>query len=131
MKIYYKVVRLNLCSALSGYLPPIFTVKYKIGEWVYPNIPKTKLMVFRNLNQAINFAGIGNHIYSCAIKNPSNKALFLPYIHIYHHKQNLMIKDWNRLRKKQLQHKKFFCSHGIPKGTVFVSAVKLLEKIRQ
>jgi len=127
MKVYYKVVKNNLCSAVSWKLPSRFIVQYKIGEWVYPNIPKTRLMVFKNLNRAQIFSNSSSIIFTCLVKNPSSKSIFVPLIQC--DSVNEFLQKWNELRKKQLQHKKHVNTQRIPKGTMFVSAVKLLKQV--
>jgi len=127
MKIYYKVVNNSLRSAISWKLPSTFVVQYEIGKWIYPNIPKTKLMVFEKLEQARKFSAFNSIIFTCLVKNPSHKSIFVPRIQRYF--INEFLQEWKKLRKKQLQHKKFFNQKWIPEGTIFVSAVKLLERV--
>jgi len=147
VKIYYKVVSYDLCSILYRYLPREFIVQYKIGEWIYPKVKNTKLMVFDNLASASRFAP-NYPIYTCVVKNPTNKAIFIDTKNIFSELNRMwfptaerciplaearfLIKFksmWKKLRKKQQQHKKFFSPKGIPTDTVFVSAIKLLKKV--
>jgi len=128
MKIYYKVVNPDMSSVLSKHLPLNFVVRYKVNKWIYPNIPRTKLIVFNNFEKAMEFASPYDYIYSCVVKNPSYKGLFVSYIHLYSDKEDFLYR-WRQLRKKQLQHKKFFNPNEPPEETIFVSAVKLLERV--
>ena len=79
-KTYYKVVNSRLESVVSSHWSDWanyinwhgYIVQYKQDEWVYPNIPKTDLMVFENYKDARIFAD-GYHnsaIYRCKVKNP-------------------------------------------------------------
>jgi len=128
MKTYYKVVSFDLKSYLYKHLPKEFVVKYEIGEWVYPKVEGTKLMVFNNLKDARKFCYFGSHVYNCMIENPSCSSVFVPYIGSIH-SASVFLRKWNLIRKKQKQHKKFFEKKAVPKGTVFVSAVKLLKRV--
>ncbi len=81
-KQYYKVVYVNkfnktIYSALVNDFD--FQVNYKIGEWTYPKITGTKLFVFDNKKEAIDFvrgmpwrATSGQRcIYRVEVKNPT------------------------------------------------------------
>jgi hypothetical protein len=85
-KIYYKVVSENMRSSCSCFaefssLPSDvvnnFTVKYKIGEFVYPNVKHSKLYVFESLKDAKYFVSDifwatdkNTYIYECEVINP-------------------------------------------------------------
>lgn len=141
-KIYYKVVTHDLQSAIiNPYLErhishykynatKDFCVQYKINEWVKPEKPGTKLMVFSNLDDAKEFAlfqGIHLLIYKCSVRNPTKHGFItdldkLGYIYptlIKRIKQKKKITDLYQECEK----------NSIPEGTVFCSAVKLLEEV--
>lgn len=124
-KIYYKVVQRNLQScSLSAYFPSSFRVTYKIGQFVRPNVSKTKLFIFENLEDAEKFrnnecCGSIWDIYSCEVKNPS-KPKYIAWI-------SNIAEFW----KIKFNHKKISDEVGKEPitGTVFCDAVKLLEKV--
>jgi len=128
MKIYYKVVSYRLKSRIYYLLPKEFVVQYKVGKWVYPKIKGTKLMVFNSLRNAYNFCFDINYIYTCLVKNPSYSGVFVPHVGNLHFPSQFLEK-WFSLQKKQKQHKKFFKRKAVPKGTVFVDGIKLLEPV--
>lgn len=63
---YYKVLLQDLRS-FSGNVQPTMAVQYKVGEYVYPRVNGTYLMVFDNLESAKSLkAGLPDfHIYEC------------------------------------------------------------------
>lgn len=134
-KVYYKVVNKKLESVVAskwrGWKIGIdwsdFVVKYKIGEWVSPKIDKTDLMVFKKLNQAVNFsiAYEDSIIYKCNIRNPKKIGIFI---------ENLLaipelVKKFVQFKNKKVKYTNQIQTRFIPKGTVFCSAVKLIERI--
>lgn len=146
-KIYYKVVRWNLTSAVMNtdndyidpYLTNDFCINYKINEWVKPKIPGTKLMVFSNLDSAKQFANpyrsfrslsdIIYCIYTCHIKNPSKIGFFT---YIYDSPSGIRTKyyEYYKLIKNKKRRSSFKNNANIPNDTVFCSAVKLLDRIQ-
>ena len=70
--MYYKVVNKNLTSAYVGSRDNLkaLCITYKVGEWTYPEIKGTDLMVFSDLNSAVSFlknSGWGEVIFECEI----------------------------------------------------------------
>lgn len=130
MKYYYKVVCKNMKSAIVSQSIHSeirdLSVEYKVGEWVRPNVDGSQLMVFKFLNDAKIFAR--NHslydIYKCEISGITKKSVFIRYTSLYYNMHR--IRD---LWKKKKNRKKI--NHYMdlpPSGTIFCSAVKLLEK---
>lgn len=136
-KIYYKVVNNELKSAVIsknqdrinmycsvGSLD--FCVQYKINEWVKPVVYGTKLMVFNDLFLAEDFANTLNdsNIYKCHVKNPSRFG-FIAYLDDI----NRLYPKFLRLIKNKKKRTNFRTGVSALQGTVFCSAVKLIEKI--
>lgn len=130
-KIYYKVVDRDLRSAvISKKKIPVdvrerFTVKYKLNEWVRPNVEKTDLMVFATKAAAqdfIRFSIDDYKIFKCHAKNPRTRGLIIYWRELSENIINQFVKL--RRNKKQIR-----TDVIPPKGTVFCSAVKLIEEI--
>ena len=130
MKYYYKVVCKNMKSAIVSQSIHSeirdLSVEYKVGEWVRPNVDGSQLMVFKFLNDAKIFAR--NHslydIYKCEISGITKKSVFIRYTSLYYNMHR--IRD---LWKKKKNRKKI--NHYMdlpPSGTIFCSAVKLIER---
>lgn len=130
MKYYYKVVCKNMKSAIVSRSIHSeirdLSVEYKVGEWVRPSVDGSQLMVFKFLNDAKIFAR--NHslydIYKCEISGITKKSVFIRYTSLYYNIHR--IRD---LWKKKKNRKKI--NHYMdlpPSGTVFCSAVKLIER---
>lgn len=136
MKTYYKVVRSDLKSVQTfswetDYFRKFslkdFIIQYKIGEFVKPKIEGSDLMVFSNLKDAIGFAHYYTDakIYKCNIVGGKSVGIFSPYLsglediycNIYEKKKAK--KRWSHLVSLR----------NIPNGTVFCSAVKLIERV--
>jgi len=129
--MYYKVVEYNMESAFVGshlfkLADKKLSVHYKINDWTIPNFPGSKLMVFSDIEYAKNFKyilGWGNHIYTCEVKNPNKKGMFLradlnlPRIFF----KTLALKN----KKKKFSH----LLRDPIEGTIFCDAVKLIERI--
>lgn len=145
-KTYYKVVRNCpeshiLTSVWVSNFPfslvindkPL-TVEYKLGQFVSPNVPYTKLMIFDTLENAENFKGnffhYGNvEIYSVYAKGVSKTGLFIEVTssNIITLKEEIGNLIKSRKNKKKYINKEPF---GIPpKGTLFAKEVKLINKI--
>lgn len=128
--IYYKCVTPNLTSIITSHVfecPSQLVVQYKVGEWVYPEQYRTRLMVFGNLNDAKNFQDKINYpsfIYKCEIGNIYKKGIFVSFISRY------TIHNIISYSQRAKQHKKY-CTDlsSLPKGTVLTDRVKLLEKV--
>lgn len=68
-QIFYKLVNPNLMSCIAKKQ----AIQYKVGEWVAPIIPNSKLFVFGSFEMAVNFHGVGNNafrIFECEVGNP-------------------------------------------------------------
>lgn len=135
-KTYYKLVypsnnKLLSCQTSQwGSLYDEYCVEYLIGQYVSPNIPNTKLMVFDNLKDAIHFKDdlIDKNliqIFSCGIKGKCIHAPFAEYIF-----------DIEEVIRQYIKYKKQHKGEGLykkglaPKGTVFCNQVKLLKRIQ-
>lgn len=125
-KIYYKVVTHNLQSCIINekYLNTDnkkYCVTYKEGEFVYPILKNSKLMVFNTFNDASYFIRNkyeDNFIYSCHILKPN-----------YNYNYNIAVfftDDDFSIHWTNTHH---YYSHKAPTGTVFCDAVKLFKKI--
>lgn len=118
-KIYYKVVyKHNLRSARAPYN---CAIEYKIGKFVKPTLPNSKLFVFNSLQKAKRFCSslCDECIYKCEVKNPSIPKYMCRTIE---HIQEFWIQRKN--------HKKISKIAGtILSGTIFCDEVKLLEKV--
>ena len=135
-KKYYKVVlnskgKLFSCIRDTNFFggnnfKSKYAIEYKVGEWVRPNVDGSQLMVFKFLNDAKIFAR--NHslydIYKCEISGITKKSVFIRYTSLYYNMHR--IRD---LWKKKKNRKKI--NHYMdlpPSGTIFCSAVKLIER---
>ena len=134
-KTYYKVVNQKLESVTASRWPiwensiswKDYIVQYKENEWVWPIIPKTDLMVFENYKDARIFAD-GYHnsaIYRCKVKNPKKIGSFSNRLNSIPEFTKKIIE----LKNKKLQYTHIVPTKDIPKGTVFCSAVKLIERV--
>ena len=129
VKIYYKVVTLNLKSAFVSSVPEL-SVQYKINKWVYPNVNNSCLMVFDNLNNARLFRerlNIGLVIYQCEIvKTRKRKPPFcmVGYPYIYFNLQYML-----RLKRMHKRCEIWPIDNIPPKNTIFCDSVKLLRKV--
>jgi len=124
--MYYKVLNSDLSSAYISNLyfnTEDIVVKYKINQFVYPNILGSKLMVFSDLSSARLFrCSWGIKIFKCEILNPSEDGIFVETGKGM--KEDLL--DVLRL-KKQKKRFTYLLSRNIPNNTVFCDAVKLIE----
>lgn len=127
-KIYYKCLASNH-SSLVVYNPEM-RVYYKQGEWVFPKLEGTKLMVFDSLINAKKSALSPIYIYECEVINPRKIGFFIRGI-------------WNSsvmspevlIRLKMKKNKKKYIYEDdrkhIPIGTIFCDAVKLTKLIER
>jgi hypothetical protein len=103
------------------------SVQYKIGEFVSSSVPETPLCVFDSLMDAKGFANnYSNHkIFTCEIKTK----LKTPWIPFFRFGTN---KDLSTLLSKIRGKQKFmdYVWTTLPKGTVCVKQVKLLEEVK-
>lgn len=143
-KIYYKVVCIDKKDnslkswsygngRLSNFYPelPNFVITYKIGEWVYPKIDGSNLMVFNSFQAAVDFRQIpyGSSIFSCHIKNIYKIGIIFKLHKILQEpSQEFYALCKKRKQKKNISdHYQQICIP--PEGTVFCGAVKLLERV--
>ena len=122
----YKVMTCGLRSCVvdqESEYRSLFSVQYKVGEWVKPNIPKTYLCVFKSLDSALWFRATcsGNCvIYTCEIKKARSKISCLCGV-----AQDLAdwLIFWNTRGRK--------CSYrlSLPHGTKFATEVKILDEV--
>lgn len=127
-KIYYKVVHEDLKSIVAR--NTMLCTQYKIGEWVYPNVKYTDLMVFDNMYSAMTFReGSGRKVFECVVKNPRKRGPFIGWEYVEYGSSTPF--DLNCLieykKKKKGYLKGLYTSP--PVGTVFCSAVKLIKEI--
>jgi hypothetical protein len=112
--------------------------EYKVGEWVYPNVPHSLgLLVFGDLGQAelhmINM--FSDHVYTCEVQRP------IPYknlIHINYSCNNSCIQQLVRNADSHMRMTQQVCSLATatllsdwapaPNGTFGCTTVKLLER---
>lgn len=141
-RVYYKAVREHsgkLLSALDDHLRYFgMSVEYKVGEFAYPALEHTKLMVFSDIEEAKEFAhDYFSNLYECEIVNPQKKAPFIASVFSGNFKTNLL-----RLIEIKKKGKKYFGENGrdlgLADGTdtrpcynsvVFCDAVKLTKRI--
>lgn len=65
----FKVVKQNLTSFIAF---GKWTVQYKIGEFVYPNIPQSKLFVYDNFRDALDYARFDKDlVFEVEVINPT------------------------------------------------------------
>jgi hypothetical protein len=131
-KIYYKVVDHNKKSFFysrigsESELLDSLCVIYKLGEFVYPKLPGSKLYVFDNLASADNFFRHHRYrydIYACEIKNPSKNVILTNWDCPYR-----IINMWKkRQMKKKYSHYTHDCD--IYSGSVMCDAVKLIKRV--
>ena len=81
MSLFYKVVNEDLTSCCRNPNFPLkYKVRYKIGEFVKPNIDGTRLFVFKNLDDVNEF--LSNvflekefwSVYECEVTNPKEES---------------------------------------------------------
>lgn len=138
MKEYYKVVNEDLQSAImnpkQGFpwkYKQDFCIQYKVNEWVKPNKFGTKIMIFSNYENAFDFKLLCTNpylkIYTCYVKNPTRHG-FLTEVDRVEEKYEQLCK----LIKQKKRVTNFYAVEKakkvwVPKGTLFCSAVKLIE----
>lgn len=94
-------------------------IEYKPDVWTFPIIKGSRLYCFDNIGEARDFIRynlVNAHMFSCHVKNPrSTKWIGDPL-------------DPFRLRS-YLETKNRRLRYDAPRGTISVSAIKILEKI--
>ncbi|MCB0448438.1 MAG: hypothetical protein KDD03_13205 [Gelidibacter sp.] len=125
--MYYKVVRINLQSAVNKAFDLNLNVQYIVGKFVQPKIKQAPLLVFNDIDRAKKFmrqnSGAGPHrLFECEIVESKRKWGWL----CDHDKETFF---------KALKNKKAW-THLVdptefPQGTVFADAVKLTKEIVQ
>lgn len=124
--MYYKVVTVELKSAIDIAKEIGLETQYIIGEWVKPKIKQAPLMVFGELETAREFvSGNSNNgphrIFECSIKQSKREWGWVPM--------------WVRpIFLKKIKNKKAWrCYIGdcksFPSGTIFADEVKLLREV--
>lgn len=127
-KIYYKVVNsfLRSCCNESRWLN--LDVIYKIDEWVLPKNKYAPLMVFSNLDAAINFGSfiIGSvFIFKCEIIKSKQEWGYISQSSIINLEAVLKAKKSKKRINKQL------FRNQLPQDTIFADAVKLVERVHE
>lgn len=126
-RLYYKVLSNGLESpdmssaCQNTDMPREFRVFYKVGEFVKPNLEGSKLFIFEDEDDAIQFIerelfGSGADVWTCKVKNPVKPP----------EKRGLicMIKEyWIAYTKESLHSKPY------PEGTLVCDEVMVLEKL--
>lgn len=133
-QIFYKVI--------NGYHSSIsmknskYSVDYKIGEWVYPKISGSDLMVFDTLKNARNIFKSYGFIYECEVQNPKINGIFIDCFWIINNDSDctdILIKrfegilEYKNNQQEYLEHSDYI--HA-PKGTIFCDAVKLIRLVK-
>lgn len=140
-KIYYKVVyhdNSQLFSVIKsdrtlacGRLRENYAIEYKLNEWVYPKQQYTNLMCFKTQEDAISFRysnfalnlELPNiFIFKCHVKSPRRVGVFVKL------DEWKFFDELERMIERRKQHKKLWKSTW-PDGTIFCSAIKLLERV--
>lgn len=131
---YYKVVRViedgRMVSSThlgcKNYLNKVM-VTYRLGEWTYPILPKSRLFVFSTLKAARSFflptsKGLVSvfRIFECEVENPIPFKVVPGMLETYTLYRNF----W---QDKEINTRLLSCP---PNKTVGVTAVKLIRKVR-
>lgn len=116
-KTYYKVVTSDLRSARASNWSynRTWAVQYKIDEFVKPEQEGSLLMVFENLNDALEFCIFGELIYECEVTDPRPLKFLSCSV--------TTIKDFwfgDKETKRSIQERS-------PTGTIGVTSVKLTK----
>ena len=113
----YKILTSQLCSLNAQHI-----VRYKIGEWVSPVIPNSKLFVFDTLENVRLYADKFSYpykcIFQCEVKNPV-RVKRIPF----------SLEDVYQFWIKRLAKKRNIMTMPAPKGTLLVDKVKILKTI--
>lgn len=127
MKKYYKVVSKELKSARASRNFDSLSINYKIGKWVEPHLKGSNLMVFSTLLDAKTFADIyiGDRIFECEVLKPSRSGIIFDTVTSI----NMLMKRIITLKRMKKKYK-HLVNGNPPKGTIFCSAVKLIQEIK-
>jgi len=133
-QIYYKVIR--SMSRKSCIVRDSAAVCYELNKWVKPNVPNSKLMVFKERTDAEKFVydpydirGAELKIVKCLIKNPCYKddyrvlrdiSISTDYIRIFWDCNPILQTNWEK-------HCLYSVTKPVPEGTVFCDEVYCLE----
>ena len=130
-KIYYKVVKDNLTSMTVD--EPQYTISYKLGEWVEPQIKGSFIFIFKSLSDVricILANGWRNYkIYECEAKVvKTRKPIFIRSI-----RSMWTFPLFVKLAALRLRHQKYTHllnkSDQPPSGTLFASSIKLIREV--
>lgn len=136
--MYYKVCRAKEDKLYSAIGPSYFDsdynyisseIEYVVGKFIYPKIPGSNLMVFENLIDArnFNFPNDSLIIFECEVKSPSKSGLFFGRYGDF--RDNFLQAAANIYRNKECHRMTKDDIGGMPSGTVFCEAVKLIRKV--
>lgn len=144
-KTYYKVVSERngeLKSAIFNSAPPTvqeILLTYTLNDWVYPQIDGSKIMVFDNIKDAVDFrTEFGDAVFKCKVKNPQRKGPFISSVFNPNLKNILQ-----KLIKIKRQKKRYFgikqskvdpnltAGQTSPcyRNTIFCDTIMLLERV--
>ena len=121
-KYYYKVVTRNMNSYVTPFLTRSVVVKYELGAWVKPNIKGSKLFVFGNRREALSYSysTATDRVFKCEVKEPKIGKRKSP---LGYGLGKIGVKRFWGGTILNID------TTGTPRGTYYVSAVKLVEEI--
>lgn len=128
MKKYYKLVTHDLKSWIVSndrYIKKVgeydLSIQYKLNEWVCPNIPESKLMVFSDLIIANFYFNANDKLFEVDVINPTTGLKIVNVCNLYSTNNKVMpLKQYERLHDENMY----------PVSTVFCDAVMLKKEIR-
>ena len=130
-KIYYKVVRPNLCSITCEGIPS-FDIQYSVGKWIKPKLLGSCIFIFETESAAKGsirkFGWYNGIIYKAYAKGVSRFGLF--YNECWMEKklpEILSIINKLKRQKRKFTHL-YLESNKPPDGTLFAKEVMLLEE---
>jgi hypothetical protein len=113
----------ELDSTSKNIIDDKYIVRYKIGEWVSPNVPNTPLYVFDDVDAIKWWFNLtidkSIRLFVCEVENPK-KSPMLSFIH-----NNDVDAFWNNKDKQPLMSEKYM------DGVVGCSRVMLVEEIKK
>jgi len=126
MKKYfaYKVVRRRANHLYSNIDASELRIEYKVDEWVTHKPERGLLCVFRHFKDARYFKSYNEdlEIWRCEVSRPSDFSRIAINFYFYPHIFDL-------IRKKRKYTHLCFTHDAMPRGTMFVDKVKLIEKV--
>lgn len=129
--LFYKVLASYEDNKLySIYAPGKFIVEYEVGKWTYPVENTNGLMVFKNIDHAINFARSSYTcaVYSCEVKRPR------PLKYLTKPNSYAIKVFWEAYNNARKNHRPVVdCAPFVreaPEGTYLVDALKLKERVK-